>query len=295
MSRLEVLQEAMRRDGLDALLLGGEGAGQFAAGHTRIGVHMPGSPIPTTLVPVSGAPHVVTADPDGALGLPADHVHGMMWNPATLVRELPGWLGGPAAVRIGVDALSPGGRALVVAALPGCVFVDATRLLAEAMMAKAPEDIRCMEELAGVVAAAARAALEGGRPALYRALHGLFPITYPKVGDRTAHVAVRSRGLIAEARIGPGDPGTGEAALDVLSAGRALDEVARTVPPGVEVVGLGWSFEPPLIRSGRAFPEGLTLVEGAVLAVHWEQCGVTVAVGPDGVRPLGLTPKEAAR
>ena len=37
MERLERLQEAMRGAGFDALLLGGEAAGQFAAGHTVSG------------------------------------------------------------------------------------------------------------------------------------------------------------------------------------------------------------------------------------------------------------------
>jgi hypothetical protein len=48
MVHLEPLQEAMGGAGFDALLLGGEAAGQFAAGHSRIRVHMPGWRIPVT-------------------------------------------------------------------------------------------------------------------------------------------------------------------------------------------------------------------------------------------------------
>jgi hypothetical protein len=83
----ERLQSAMRVRGVDGLLLGGDGAGVFAGGHTRIGVHMPGWPLPMTVVTTEGEPHVVTADPDGATHLPAGRVHGLMWNPMTLVER----------------------------------------------------------------------------------------------------------------------------------------------------------------------------------------------------------------
>ncbi len=299
MTRLERLQTAMQGAGLDALLLGGEGAGQFAAGHTRIGVHMGGSPTPATVVPRTGPPHVVTADPDGATGLPGDHVHGMMWDPTSLVAELPRWLGAPAvapaALRIGVDALSPGGRALIAAAIPGCVLVDATQLLAEVMLPKSPGEIEVMEGLHRVVSAAARAGLAGDRAAIYRALEGSFPITYPTLGEGRAQVAARRGGLIAECRIGPGDPSVGEEALTHLAPGRTAAEVAADLPPAVEVVGLGRSYEAPLIRSGRAFPEDLTLVPGAVLALRWEGRGLTAVVEAGGARQFATGSGEDAR
>ncbi|MBO0729648.1 MAG: hypothetical protein J2P57_10350, partial [Acidimicrobiaceae bacterium] len=234
MQHLERVQEAMRHAGLDALLLGGEAAGQYAAGHTRIGVHMPGWPIPVTVIPVDGLPHVVTADPDGALGLPADHVHGMMWNPQTLVQSLQGWLGpGPerpggaaarsgeaaAPLRLGTDALSPGGRALIEAAIPGATIVDATRLLAEVMLCKSAEEIEALGALCQFVTAAAEKGLAGGRTALLDALDGAFPITFPEVSARRVSVAVRRGGIIGEARLGPGDPARGQRALELLRPG----------------------------------------------------------------------------
>jgi hypothetical protein len=295
MEHLERLQGAMRHDGLDALLLGGEAAGQFAAGHTRIGVHMPGWPIPVTAVASSGLPHVVTADPDGAPNLPADHVHGMMWNPETLVSELKVWLGGAAGLRIGIDAMSPGGRALIEAALPGCTVVDATRLLAEVMLCKSPPEIEALGALCQMVTAAAEEGLKGGRTALLRALNGAFPISYPQVSDRSVKVAVRKDGLIGEARLGPGDPARGERALEVLRPGSSAGEIAAAMPPGVEVVGIGWGYEAPLMRDGWATPDELLMQAGAVMAVRWDDCGVTVALDDVGVRPLSLSPKEVAR
>lgn len=295
MSHLERLQEAMRRDGIDALLLGGEAAGQFASGHSRIGVHMPGWPIPVAAVTASGLPHIVTADPDGAQELPADHVHGMMWNPETLIAELPRWLGGASGLRVGVDALSPGGRALIEAALPGSTIVDATRLLAEVMLVKTAEEIEVMAELCRHVTAAAETALKEGRVGLYRALSGAFPISYPHVSEHRVRVAVRRNGLIAEARLGPGDPAPGERAVELLQPGTVTSELASSLPAGVEVTGMGWSYEAPLIREGWATPSDLELRPGAVLAVRWEGCGVTAAIETGGPRLLSLSPREVAR
>jgi Xaa-Pro dipeptidase len=295
MGHLERLQEGMRREGFDALLLGGESAGQFAAGHSRIGVHMPGWPIPVIFVPAQGLPHIVTADPDGAVSLPADHVHGMMWNPATLVSELGRWLEGASGLRIGTDALSPGGLALIEAAAPGSTIVDATRLLAEVMLVKTSEEVTALAELCGFVTAAAEEGLIGGRPAMLRALHGAFLVSYPQVSERAVKVAVRQGGFIGEARLGPGEASRGEQALALLRPGSSSSTLAASLPPGVEVVGLGWGYEAPLLRDGWATPEDLVLLPGAVLGVRWESCGVTVVLEEDGCRLLSLSPKEVAR
>ncbi len=295
MTGLEALQVAMNRSGLDALLLGGEGAGHFAAGHSRIGVHHPGSPIPVTVVPSAGTPHVVTPDADGAVALPADHVHGMIWDPAVLITELPNWIGARSGMRIGVDALSPGGRALITAALPDCTLVDATRLLAEVMLPKTPEEVEAMADLCRLVTGAAELGMERGRPAMVRALKGAFPVSYPTVSPQRVHLAARRDGLIAEARLGPGDRRRGEEVVEILVAGARTSEIAAALPPGVEVVGMGWSYEAPLIRDGRAFPEDLRLVAGAVLAVRWDSCGIMVAIESSQPRLLSGTPREVAR
>ncbi len=303
MERLERVQEAMRHAGLDALLLGGEAAGQYAAGHTRIGVHMPGWPIPGTVVPASGLPHVVTADADGAIGLPADHVHGMMWNPQTLVQSLQEWLGGArgrptdgtSGLRLGTDVLSPGGLALIKAAIPGATIVDATRLLSEVLLCKSVEEIDSLGGLCQFVTAAAEKGLAGGRPALLDALEGAFPIVVPQVSPRRVSVAVRRGGIIGEARMGPGDPARGDRALDLLRPGAAAGDIAAALPAGVEVVGIGGSYEAPLLRDGWAWPADLVLQAGAVLAVHWDSCAVSVAIEDVGPRVLALSPKEVVR
>ena len=106
---------------------------------------------------------------------------------------------------------------------------------------------------------------------------------------------MRTGGFIGEARLGPGDPGRGEQAVAALRTGSLASDVAASLPPGVEVVGIGWGYEAPLMRDGWATPQDLVLQPGAVLGVRWDNCGVTVALGDEGARFLGLSPKEVAR
>jgi hypothetical protein len=295
MGHLEAVQDAMRNDGIDALLLGGEGAGFFVAGHTRIGVHPGGSVLPLTIVPSAGLPHVITGDPDGATHLPEDHVHATRWSPMTLARDLPLWLGGASGLRIGVDMLSPTAHSIIHGALTDCRLVDATGLLATVMLPKSPEEIEQMAVLCRFVTRAAEEGLRHGRPALIAALDGAFPITFPQVSSSAVSVAIRRGGLVAEARLGPGPASLGERALDALVPGATVDDVAGELPAGVEVIGLGWGFESPVLRDGIGSPSGLRLLPGSVLAVRWAACGVTVALGETGIRFLSLEPKEVAR
>ena len=295
MGHLEVVQEAMRNDGIDALLLGGEAAGFFVAGHTRIGVHPGGSVLPLTIVPSSGLPHVITGDPDGATHLPEDHVHATRWSPMTLARDLPQWLGGASGLRIGVDMLSPTAHSIIHGALTDCRLVDATWLLASVMLPKSPEEIDEMAGLCRFVTAAAEEGLRHGKPALIAALGGAFPITFPQVSSSAVSVAIRRNGLVAEARLGPGPPSLGERALSALVPGATVDDVASELPAAVEVIGLGWGFESPVLRNGMGSPSGLRLQAGSVLAVRWAACGVTIALGEKGIRFLSLEPNEVAR
>jgi Creatinase/Prolidase N-terminal domain len=295
MGHLETVQEAMRNESIDALLLGGEAAGFFVAGHTRIGVHPGGSVLPLTVVPASGLPHVITGDPDGATHLPADHVHATRWSPVTLARDLPKWLDGRSGMQVGIDMLSPTAHSVIQDALVDCRLVDATTLLATAMLPKSPEEINQMAELCRFVTAAAEEGLRQGRPALMAALGGAFPIAFPQVSSSAVSVAIRRNGMVAEARLGPGSPAVGERALEALVPGATVDDVAAELPAGVEVIGLGWGIESPVLRNGMGSPSGLRLQTGAVLAVRWAACGVTVALGEAGIRFLSLEPSEVTR
>ena len=120
----------------------------------------------------------------------------MMWNPETLVSALAGWLEGASGLRIGTDSLSPGGLALIEAAAPGSTIVDATRLLAEVMLTKTPEEVTAL----GASSARSsrlppRKGLRGGRVAMLRALHGAFLVSYPQVSDRAGQGGGAQGGL----------------------------------------------------------------------------------------------------
>lgn len=184
---------------------------------------------------------------------------------------------------------------MIEASAPGSKIVDATRLLAEVMLPKTPEEIIELTELCGFVTTAAEEGLRNGRTAMLRALHGAFLVSYPHVSERSVKVAVRKGGFIGEVRLGPGDPDRGERALALLRSRSVVSEIAASLPPGVEVVGLGWGYEAPLMRDGWATPEDLVLEPGAVLGVRWDSCGVTVAIESDGARVLSLSPKEVVR
>jgi hypothetical protein len=173
--------------------------------------------------------------------------------------------------------------------------VDATGILAKVMLPKCAEEVDAMADLCRLVSEAANIGLKQGRPALYRALRGAFPVSYPVVSPQRVHVAVRRGGLLAEARIGPGQPSRGDHALEALTVGARASQISDALPPGVEIIGIGRSYEPPLIREGRALPDDLELVPGAVLAVRWDSCGVTVAIEDGGPRLLSDSPREVAR
>jgi hypothetical protein len=295
MGHLERVHEAMQSEGIDALLLGDEGSGYFVAGHTRIGVH-PGSAVfPITVVPSSGLPHVMTPDPDGATHMPQDHVHGARWSPATLASDLPGWVGRSSGLRLGVDALSPMAHELIRSTFRDSEIVDATELLVRVMLVKTPEEIEQLAELCQFVTRAAERGLRDGRAAMLEALEGAFPVMSPRVSGSAVRVAVRRHGMVGEARLGPGEPALGERAVKSLAPGATVDEIATEIPPGVEVIGLGWGFDGPVLRDGLGSPARLVLQAGAVLTVRWAQCGVTVAITDDGVRFLSREPHEVAR
>jgi Xaa-Pro aminopeptidase len=216
----------MAREGVDALLLGGDGAGVFAGGHRRIGVHMPGWPIPMTVVTANDAPHVITADPDGAEHLPATHVHPLVWNPSTLIGALPEWVGAARSGVVGVDVLSPGGLELARAALPEARFVDATLLLASARLVKTAGERKLLGEACTLANEAAKEGLRSGRSALQAALGGQFAAAPPVLSERRARVSVLVDSFVGEARAGPGDPAALRRAVAELQPGRKLDEVA---------------------------------------------------------------------
>jgi hypothetical protein len=284
------LQAAMARSGLDALLLFGLAATEFAGGHRRLRVHAPGWPLPAVALTRSGPPHVVSPDPDGAMHLPADRVHGIFWDPAGLLAALPAWLDGSST--IGLDTCSPAALELVREAMPAARLADASLVVAEAMLAKGPSEIARLRSASELAGAAAEAGLDGGLPAMVAAMEGCFPLARPRAGRGRSSVALVRDGYAGEARRGPGDPGALQAATELLRPGSAVSEVASALPPGVEIVGLGRGFEAPVMRAGRASPAELRLADSSVLTVRCGASSVTVLVAAGGTRLLSPSPAE---
>jgi hypothetical protein len=256
---------------------------------------MPGWPIPMTVVTGNDVPHVITADPDGAEHLPATHVHPLVWNPATLVEQLPEWLGAARSGVVGVDVLSPGGLELARAALPEARIVDAIPLLASARLVKTAGEQKLLREACALAHEAAGAGLRSGRGALQAALRGQFPAAPPVLSERRARVSVLVDSFVGEAGIGPGDPHELRGAVAQLRPGRRVEEVATALDPRIEIVGLGRGYEHPVIRRGRGAPADLALAAGAVLLVGTAETGVTVEITGDGVAYLSPEPEEVVR
>ena len=85
-------------------------------------------PSPALVLTRSGPPHVCTPDPDGAMHLPADHVHPIAFDPGAFARSLPDRLGSAATGRIALDRASPGAYTMVASTCPAATLVDAQDL-----------------------------------------------------------------------------------------------------------------------------------------------------------------------
>jgi Xaa-Pro aminopeptidase len=122
-------QARLETSGGTALFVTRADAASAVAGHERITVYQSDPPFPSVFLPRVGPPHVCTPDPDGAMHLPADHVHPILFDTDALARQLPVWLGDAAAGPAYVDICSPGGYQKLQAALPGVELRDAAALL----------------------------------------------------------------------------------------------------------------------------------------------------------------------
>ncbi|MCU1458592.1 MAG: peptidase family protein [Actinomycetia bacterium] len=124
------LQSAMAAHGIDGLLASRSRTVVNISGARRIPLRGDDGPSPTLVLTLQGPPQLCTPDPDGALHLPADHVHAMPFDPDWLPRVLAGWLGAAADGVIALEEVSPAALARLRVALPNAQFVDAAGVLA---------------------------------------------------------------------------------------------------------------------------------------------------------------------
>ncbi|MDQ1534891.1 MAG: hypothetical protein QOF28_2652 [Actinomycetota bacterium] len=249
--------------GLDGLLLTGVAAQEAIGGHDRIRVFQSDPPAPAFVLTRSGPPHVCTPDPEGALHLPADHVHPIAFDGGAFARALPAWLGPATTGRLALDGATPGAYAMVAAACPQAELVDAAPLLMRlgvAGRASSSTDARDPDELLQPrrdrTAKAAQAL--GVETWWFRTPEAVRMVTG---GRRSAHASVVGDRLIAQRDL--------ESALEHLPArGRlAVDRITiserdrlRVFLPDLELVDAG-----PIVLAGstpRADAETLALREG---------------------------------
>ena len=295
---LAALRRAMAGAGMDAVLLAAPAAASAIVGNRRIAVHGPSGPLPTAIIPLDeGRPPVtLTPDPDGAPDRAAVIVHGIAWNPATLMATLRDTLGPAARGTIGIDAASPGGLALLRDALPEAKLIDATDVITAALLTKGERDVFGLAE-ACVIAHRAAAQAADGIEAMVHALDGAFPIADLLAEPERVVVDIVAGGFAGVARHGPGDPKALEQAITVLadSIGDSFGALAERLPAGVEIGGLGRGHELPRLRQGHSHPASVTLPAGAVFLVMSGAAAVTVAVEASGARLLSPSPSEVVR
>ncbi len=130
MENWEQLQSAMAARGIDALLAVNSRTVVAVSGARRIPLRGDDGPGPSLVLTLDGPPQMCTPDPDGALHLPADHVHAMSFDPDWVPRHLPEWLGAAAHGVVALEPVSPATLARLRVALPDAELIDAAGLLA---------------------------------------------------------------------------------------------------------------------------------------------------------------------
>jgi len=159
MSKERVLAE-MKRQGVDALVLGREGNARYVSGAQRLFLAGERAFAPgCVVIGETGDVHVLSVT---EFGIPAGNkLYPPSWNPATLVDRVAGIPGVQEAKRIGVDGLTPLFEGLVTAAVPGAELVDGEAVMRAARRIKSPDDVGRIRLAASVAGAVMGAVLDG--------------------------------------------------------------------------------------------------------------------------------------
>lgn len=243
--RLQRCLQEMRREGIDALLLGDEGNARYVAGARRLWLGCTRPYVPGCIVLSDGQIHLMSTWDDGVPAeVPREHLFAASWNPARYAEVLAGIDRLRGARRVGVDAMTPLMETLVTGALPEVELVDGGPTMRRARLLKTADELWCIKTAIAAAESAMSRALDALAPGITeRALFGCFAERLGALGLTvpTSHATfyVTSAGANGpEARrhwgsarpIGPGDL----VALDggVLFAGYE-GSLARTWPcPG---------------------------------------------------------------
>lgn len=192
-ARKDRVLAAMKRDGVDALVLGRTGNGKYVAGHRGLWRAVLGSFAPmVVLIRSTGAIHLAASTWDD--GIPAEIPHenltGLTWNPRDAVAGLVRAEGLSECRRIGADGMSQGIAGLLDMLAPGVELVDGEALMRGVRRVKLPEELEVMKTAIAIAegcVATALTQLSPGRTersvqgAFMDAMASVYSVTIPAV------------------------------------------------------------------------------------------------------------------
>lgn len=160
----------MRRDGLDALLLGSEANARYVTGARRLWVGGTRPFAPGCVVLADGDVHLMNTWDDGVPAeIPRGHLFGPSWNPQRYAEVLAAIPALRRAQRVGIDAMSPLMETLVTAALPDALLVDAGPAMRRARQVKTADELACITIATAAAESCVSWALSALRPGVTEA------------------------------------------------------------------------------------------------------------------------------
>jgi Xaa-Pro dipeptidase len=314
-ARRDRVFDAMSTAGLDVLVLGRRDSVAYATGARSLWTagSRPFGPA-CVLVEEARSVHLLSTWDEGVPPeVPFEHLYGVTWNGAILAGALAAIPGLAAAMRVGVEALSPGFERMARRFAPAAELVPADDLMRAVRALKLPAEVTrigAAVAVAGAAMAAAGAALAGGagpaaaRSAVWQAAAG-WGVTVPTSGvvvwpaepasGVRFHVDIGFLVDGYEGGLGRTLPGSGDDARVVTAQRRLIDacrpgataaDLRSAVPGGAarwRVRGSGMGCETPVLSA--ALGRDQVIEEHMVLSVELELEGMRrrdlAAVGSD--------------
>jgi hypothetical protein len=252
--------DAMRREGVDVLLLGREPNARFVTGAARLYLASERAFAPgCVVVGATGSVHLLSVGDAGIpQDLPNERLYALSWNPATLMGEIAAIPGVADARRVGVDGLTPLFEQLIDGYLGAPELVDGERILRDTRRVKADDEIDAIRAAAAVARTVMAAALDSARDgasdatiiaiameamAQQHVTTASFEPVVTRAGDLTAvDIGVLRAGWEGGlARTEPSTPAPPEhgQAIERCTPGTPIEEIA----PGGNVHGVGLGYE----------------------------------------------------
>lgn len=173
----QLLTNAMRDAGTDALLLGRPGNARWVTGADTLWLSGTRGFAPTCVVLPGPEVHLLSTTDDGipADVVPVDHLFPMSWNPANLMGSLAAIPGLRGARRIGVDSITPMMEQLLAATFPDAELLDGESLVRAARRVKSDGDLDALRDAHALAHECLQTTIEAITPGTHeRELVGVF-------------------------------------------------------------------------------------------------------------------------